>query len=425
MFLDAVERRATEYQGGTLTSPNPFGLVSLLTGSVGGTTAGVAVDEWTAEGIPAIYACQRAYSETVGQLPCKLMAVADKVKTPAVDDQLYYVLKTEANSEQGAFAFREMMTRFLMSWGNAYAEIERNAQGQVIALWPLVPWGMYVDRDPATNKKRWRYRNARGQSFEWIDNPARRPILHLMINSIDGLVGRSPIRVEMDSIGLTQATNQFGAIYFQRGTQSNFVAIHKGKIGPEGRRNFRESWEEVNGGWANKQRLLVLSEDVKLEKLSTPPDEAQFLETRSFQIEECARIYRMPLVMIQHMTKSTSWGSGVEMAMLGWLAMGLSPVLEQWKQELARTCISTKVKYSREVVFVTAALLRTDFSTTITGLATQIQNRIINPNEARDYLDLNPVEGGDEFAPWKSSAPSTTQPGPRVPQPNEGDNTDV
>lgn len=431
MLERLFDSRATENAGGTLTSGNPFGLVSLLTGSGGGlaSTSGLAVSEWTAEGIPAIYACQRAYSETVGMLPCKLMQVAEDMKTPALNDELYYVLKSEANTEQSAYTFKEMMTRFLMSWGNAYAEVERDSTGRVLALWPLAPWGMFVDRDPETNKKRWRYTNRRGQQFTWIDNPNRHPILHLMINSVDGLVGRSPVRVEMDAIGLTQATNQFGSLYFARGTQSGFVAVHKGKIGPEGRRNFRESWEEVNGGWANKQRLLVLSEDVRLEKLTTPPDEAQFLETRSFQIEEMARIYRMPLVMIQHMTKSTSWGSGVEMAMLGWLAMGLSPVLELWKQEIARTCLPLKVKYSREVVFITAALTRTDFKTLVDGLAIEIQNAMINPNEARSYLEMNPYEGGDVFAPVKSAAQmnatATTKTPAKAEPPAQGDNANA
>jgi phage portal protein BeeE len=155
MILDRfLERRAAEeVAGGTLTDKS--WIASLITGSGGGmTTTGQHVTPWSAEGIPAIYACQRAISETVGQLPLKLMRRVGRNMEPDENNPLYTCLHDLANPEMTAFEFKEMLTRHLGGWGDAYGEIVRDGAGRITALWPLLPWRMTVDREPDTGPTR-------------------------------------------------------------------------------------------------------------------------------------------------------------------------------------------------------------------------------------------------------------------------------
>lgn len=387
MFLDRLlESRAEETAGGTLTDRG--WVASLLQSSGGMSTAGIAVDEWKAEGLPAMYACQRAISETVGHLPLKVLNTEGANRLPAIDDPLYYVLHDLMNPELTAYDGKEMMTRWLTGWGRSYAEIIWD-RGRVVALWPLVPWRMKVDRDEQ-NRKRWTYTAPNGRVMVWVFNAERPPILHLMINSADGLDGRSPVRVHMDTIGAALGTRQFGADFLKNYASPSVIATHPGKLTKEAKDNIRSSWEEMRGSWGNKHRMAVLTEGLKVEKMSCPPDEAQFIETYGMQIEEMARIYRVPLFIIQHMTKSTSWGSGIEQMMLGWLSTGLSPYLVNWQQALMRDCLTYTALGKRQVAWITAAIVKTAFKDQQQALEIQKRNGVINANEWRGLLDLNP-----------------------------------
>lgn len=388
-----MERRGEEVAGGALTDR---GWISSMVNSGGGmSTSGLAVTEWTAEGIPALYACQRAISETVGQIPLKLMRTSGKGKTPDTDNPLYWVLHNLFNPEMTAFEGKEMLTRHLAGWGNAYGEIVRNASGQVTAIWPLMPWRMRVDRDDL-NRRRWTYTAPNGRTFVWVFNPNTPPIFHLRINSLDGLVGRSPVRVLMDSVGMTQAVNQFGADWFNNYSSPAVALEYPGRLKPEARQHLREEWEKLRGSWGNKHRVAILQEGMKLARYSCPPEEAQFIETRSFQIEETARMYRVPLFAIQHMTKSTSWGTGIEQMMLGWLATGLMAYLVQWQQAGARDCLTQRTFTTHQLVWVLASLLRTDIKTQMDALKIQKEIGAASPNDILALLDLNPRT--DEFA---------------------------
>lgn len=401
MILDRyLERRAEENVYGTGALNDPSWVSRILPALGGVSTSGQIVTEWSAEGIPALNACQRAISETVGMMPLKLIKRDDKARTrvPAVDDSLYWVLHDLANEETTAFTFKELLTRHLVGWGNAYAEIIRDAAGRITALWPLPPWAMRVDRDDQ-NRKQWTYVSPIGKTFSWTFNRLQSPILHLQINSKDGFVGRSPIRVMMDAVGMTQAVNQFGADWFASYSSPAMTITHQAKLSPLARQHLREEWEKLRGTWGNKHRVAVLQEGMKLERMSCPPDEAQFIETRSFQIEEMARVYRVPLFVIQHMTKSTSWGSGIEQMMLLWLATGLGPYLEQWSQAIARDCLTQRTFTTHKAVWITQVLLRSDAKSQAETLAIEKANGVRSPNEWRELLDLNPRADvyGDEY----------------------------
>jgi HK97 family phage portal protein len=407
VFLERlVERRAVEnqYGAGTLTDSS---WISKIVGSSGGvSTSGLVVNEWTAEGISSMYACQRAISETAGQIPIKLQYLDQGRRRDADDDRLYFLLHDLPNPEMTAYQFKEMMTRFLAQWGRSYAQILWDDRGPS-ALWPLLPWRMTVDRD-ASGRKRWRYTATDGSSHEWMANPNQPPILDLHINSIDGLVGRSPVRVLMDAIGLTQAVEQFGAEYFKNYSAPALSVSLPGKLTDAGRQHLREEWQRFRGDWGTKHRTVILQEGMKVDKISNNPNEAQFIETRGLQIEEIARIYRTPLAVIQHMTKSTTWGSGIEQILLHWLATGLNQYLVQWQQAIMRDLVTPRLMAKRRVIWVTAALVQTDIKTRGEALEIRKRNGIINANEWRELEDMNPRN--DEFGDQYDVAVANTMP---------------
>lgn len=387
------DRRAEEVaHTGSFSSPS----VSLISSLGGGPTAsGVRVSESTAEGIAAYFACRQVISETTGQLPFKVFRKLLRGKRPDEDHSLYYVLHDQFNPEMTAYEGKELLTRNVADWGNGYAEIQYDAANRIKALWPLAPQRMSVDRDEF-NRRRYRYRNAAGDGFEWIFNPLRPPIFHLRANSLDGLVGRGVPRILAETFGLTKAAEEFGARFFSNNAMPGMIAKYKGALTPGQKQNLRESFQRVTTGLSNSHRLMILEHDIEVTPGSYKPNESQFQELRDLQIAEVARGMRVPLVMIQHMTKTTSWGSGIEQLLRWFVSTTMMPWLTMWQQSVGMYLLTRKSFETHVALFVVEALQRADFYAQQQGLEIQFKNGVRTRNEWRELVDLNAQE--DEFA---------------------------
>ena len=389
------ERRAEEYSNtGTFTSPS----VSLIQSLGGGpTAAGTRVSESTAEGIAAYFACRQVISETAGHVPFKVFKRLERGKAPDEQHALYYVLHDQFNPEMIAYEGKELLTRNTCDWGNGYAEIqyESPTSSRIRALWPLAPERMGVDRDEL-NRKRYRYRAGSGARFEWIHNPARPPIFHLRANTLDGLVGRGVPRILAETFGLTKAAEEFGARFFSNNATPGLIAKYKGKLNPQQKQNLRESFQRVQGGLSNAHRLMILEHDIDVSKVSFNPSESQFQELRDLQIAEVARGLRVPLVMIQHMTKTTSWGSGIEQLLRWFVSTTMARWFAMWEQSAGMYLLTRKSFETHVALFVPEALKRADFLQHQQGLEIQFKNGAITRNEWRALVD-RPAQD-DEFA---------------------------
>lgn len=380
--------------GGTTSQPADWLVNYVGFGSLSSTTtAGVPMDEWIAEGMPAVYACVHAISETVGQLPLKLYRKTATGRVVADEHPLYPILHDLSNPEMTAYQVREIMTRHLAMWGRAYGFIERNSSGEVQALWPIHPNRVKVDRN-AMNIKRWTVGMPAGPASEFLFNPERPPILHLHMNSNDGLDGRSPILINRESLGVNKATDDFIASYFGNGAVPGIIVTHPGRLTEKAKENFKAQWQAKFGGAKNRGKIAVLPEDVKINIVSTDPQKSQLTELSQEQISAAARIWRVPSFIIQNHTKDTSWGSGIEQMMIGWINTGLMPYFEQWQQAIARDLLSRKTYRTHYAKFVTAALERGDLKTTMDALATARQNTIYNADEIREKLEENHIPDG-------------------------------
>ena len=366
----------------------------------GSTASGKAVNERSAMQMTAVYACVRILSEAVASLPLHMYRYNDTgSKEKALPHPLYGILHDEPNPEMSAFSFRETLMAHLLLWGNGFAQIIRNGRGEVVSLYPLMPDRMTVDRD------------SRGRLFyEYTrsDGDARTPggkstvtlapsdVLHIPGLGFDGLVGYSPIAMAKQSIGMGLACDVYGASFYQNGAQPGGVLEHPGVV--KDPKRVRESWNAIYQGSANAHRVAVLEEGMAYKPISISPEQAQFLETRKFQIDEIARIFRVPPHMVGDLEKSSF--SNIEQQSLEFVKYTLAPWITRWEQAIYRALLSQSEKERFFVRFNVEGLLRGDYQSRMTGYSIARQNGWMSANDIRELenLDRIPAEdGGDLF----------------------------
>ena len=368
----------------------------------GPTKAGVSISEATAEGIPTVFSCVRVIANAVAQLPCKLYRLApDGTKSEARDAPLWDVLHSLANPEMTSFDFRVLLTSHLLLWGNAYARIERNARGDVTALWPLLPWMMHADRD---DRRRLRFTYG-GETY--LYDPAQPPILRLMIHSLGGICGRSPVRVLRESMGLALALQQFGATFFGNGSSFGGVLSSDDDLDDDQAQAIRTRIETYHKGANKAHRFLVLGNGFEYSPIGIPPEDAQFLESRKFQRSELCGAYGVPPHMVADLERATF--SNVENESLRWLRDGLDPHLVNWESAIRRDCLGPRAYDRYYARFTRAAAVRGDLKSRSDALAIQRQNGIISANEWRALEDLDPIseaDGGNAYVVSSQSRPA-------------------
>ena len=365
---------------------------------LGGSSSGKLVTERSAMQMTAVYACVRILSEAIAGLPLHMYRYKeDGGKEKAIDHPLYLLLHDEPNPEMSSFVFRETLMTHLLLWGNAYAQIIRNGKGQVVALYPLMPNKMTVNRD-ANGQLYYQYQRSSDEAHTMKgDSVILRPsdVLHIPGLGFDGLVGYSPIAMAKNAIGLAIATEEYGSKFFANGAAPSGVLEHPGTIKDPSR--VRESWQQTFGGSANSNKIAVLEEGMKYTPISISPEQAQFLETRKFQINEIARIFRVPPHMVGDLEKSSF--SNIEQQSLEFVKYTLDPWVVRWEQSIQRTLLAPDEKKTYFVKFNVEGLLRGDYASRMNGYATARQNGWMSANDIRELenLDRIPAEDGGDL----------------------------
>lgn len=366
---------------------------------MGGTTSGKAVTERSAMQMTAVYSCVRILSEAVAGLPLHLYKYTDSGgKAMALDHPLYHLLHDEPNPEMSSFVFRETLMTHLLLWGNAYAQIIRNGKNEIVALYPLMPNKMSVDRDEDGRLYYTYYRGTdeaiKNKEFAVTLQPS--DVLHIPGLGFDGLVGYSPIAMAKNAIGMAIACEEYGAKFFANGAAPGGVLEHPGTIKDPQR--VRESWQSTFGGSGNSNKIAVLEEGMKYTPIGISPEQAQFLETRKFQINEIARIFRVPPHMVGDLEKSSF--SNIEQQSLEFVKYTLEPWLVRWEQSIQRTLFSPEEKKRYFAKFNVEGLLRGDYASRMSGYATARQNGWMSANDIRELENMDRIpaeEGGDLY----------------------------
>ncbi|KJQ58902.1 phage portal protein [Streptococcus gordonii] len=365
----------------------------------GRTTSGKTVNERTALQTTAVYACVRILSETIASLPLHVYRYTEGGKTKDTEHALYTLLHDEPNPDMTSFVFRETLMSHLLIWGNAYSQILRDRSGQVIGLYPLLPDQMSVHR---SEKGKLYYVYNRYEE----DNPnfqekgsivlSQEEVLHIPGLGFDGLIGYSPIALAKNAVGMMLACEEYGASFFSNGANPGGVLEHPGILKDPGK--VRDSWNAVYQGTRNAHKVAVLEEGMSYKQIGIPPEEAQFLETRKFQINEIARLFRIPPHMVGDLEKSSF--SNIEQQSLEFVKYTLDPWVVRFEQALKKSLLLPEEKKTHFIKFNVDGLLRGDYQSRMNGYAIGRQNGWLSTNDIRKLEELNPIppeEGGDLY----------------------------
>jgi HK97 family phage portal protein len=357
------------------------------------TDAGIGVSEWTAITLPAVYACVSIIADAIAMLPLNVYKRRsdNKGSNLDLDHPLNTLLAEQANEDMSAFDWRQITSHHALLWGNGYAEIERTRGGDPLALWPLYPDRTFPYK-PFEEPLMYRT-----QIFARSIMLPPDDVFHVKALGFDGYMGYSPVGVARQAVGMGLAMEKFGGKFFANDSKSGGFLLHPGKLGDNARDNVQKSFTE-QGGNDNAFKVKVLEEGMKFISTTIPPDDAQFLASREFQVAEIARIYRVPLVLLQSMEKATSWGSGIEQIMIGFIVWTIQPWILRFEQELNRKLLTAKERKSGLFIkFNLRALSRGDMAARSNFYRVMWGLGAMNPNEIREHEDMNPYDGGDAY----------------------------
>lgn len=378
-FLAPRERRSS------LSSPSPE-MLALLRGGRMTSAAGVTVTVTGALGYAAVLAAVRVLAESVAGLPAILYRRDGQDRRRAAEHRVYRLLHDGPNTRMTAFEFFELGMIHVATWGNFYAEKERDRAGRVLALWPLRPDLMQV---AVGDDERLLYLYPGAPAMEEED------VLHVRGMGGDGVVGYSLIKLAREAIGLGMAAERFGSTVFLNGATPGVVLQHPGRLTDEAYQNLKASWVESHGGLENAHKPAILEEGMTLEKMGLPPEDAQFLQTRRFQVEEIARIYRVPLHLLQDLERATF--SNIEHQSLDFVVHTLRPWLVRWEQSLARQLLTAEERQQYYVEFLVDALLRGDTTTRYNAYGLGRQWGWLSANDVRRLENMDQIKGGDSY----------------------------
>lgn len=348
--------------------------------------AGVRVNESTALTVSAAWACIRLFSEVIGSLPIKTYQRNDKDDSKSLyrKHPLYRLLHDRPNPYMNAATFKECLQMHCETWGNCYAEIERDTQGNPLALWPLRPDRMTPEWD-TDGSLVYFYRLPEGKT---VKMPAYR-IFHVPCFTWDGKIGLSPIAAAREELGMAIAMQRFGGSFFRNGATPQGVITHPKTLTPKAMTNLQESWYEQHGGLTRAQRIAILEEGADYKQIGIPPEDAQFLGSRQFELEDIARFWRVPPHLIGHLTRSTY--NNIEHQGIEFVVYSIRIRTVRWEQEIQTKLVSAEDQDSVFAEYLIDALLRGDWKSRSESLEIMRRNAVINGNDWCRIENLNPI----------------------------------
>lgn len=361
----------------------------------------------------AVFACIQILSRIIAQLPIAVHRRTATGSDIAREHPVDWLISQEPNDLQTSYIWRETTQAHTVGWGNGYCEIVRRGNGKPVELIQLLPDRTFPQIDQESGELVY-YTTIEGEQrkVSW------RNMLHIPGLGFDGMLGYSVIHHARQSIGLGLAAEEFGAKFFGQGAKSGGFLQYPGKLTQNRAKNINKSFEQDIAGLENAHKTHVLEEGMKWVATTIPPDDAQFLETRQFQVEDVARWFGVPLFMIQAHNKDTSWGTGVEQQMIGFLVVHMDSWFRRWEQELDRKLFVPSERREFFVKFNVEGLLRADSKSKAEFLRTLVQGAMMTPDEARSKLDLPPAsKNGDRLLMEKNM---TFLDDPETDQPTEG-----
>lgn len=346
----------------------------------------------TAIQFSAVYACVKIISETLSSVPLVMYRrKADGGKDRDAKHPLSKLLRNKPNRFMTGMQFRETLTRHVLLWGNGYCQILRNSAGEPLELIPIHPSRITPElTDAGELVYKLQKKDGGKLTFRAQD------IFHLKGYSDSGLEGLSPIAVMKQAIQMGVSLENFGKNFFEGGAFPAGVLQYAGQASmpQEAKENLRESWQKLYGGDNRGRKVAVLEAGVTWHPMGIPQQDAEFLATRKFQIQEIARIYRVPPHMLADLDRATF--SNIEQMSQEFVTYCMLPWFKRWEETITWSLLDGDDS-ELFAEFLVDGLLRGDTASRFAAYQVAIQNGFMNRNEVRLRENLNPYEGGDEF----------------------------
>lgn len=379
-FLGRLFRSSPENPSTSLSNPAAW-----LTGLFGTSKTGVQVSEDNALTFSAVYAAVRIISETIASIPLNVYQYDGETRVKAEGHPVQNLLAKAPNAVSSTFTFREAMAANLVLHGNAYARIEFNNAGRPVSLTPLNP--MLVEVKIVDGEKVYKF----NQKETFLDYE----ILHFVGLSFNGLTGKSPLTVAREAVAIGLAAQEYGARFYSNGANTGGVITAPGRLSSEAINRLKQSWNRANGGLSNSHGTAILEEGMKYDKIGLDPEAAQFLQSRKFQVNEIARIFRLPPSYLADLENSST-RANVEQQAIQFVRDCITPYVRRMEVELNRK-LFREDEANLYAYFTVEGLMRGDLKGRYDAYATARQWGWLSVNDIRDLENLNPVDGGDVY----------------------------
>lgn len=383
MLTELFAKRST-----TVLSDAPDWVLELL-GTTTTANTGASITPSTALYNVAVFACVRILAETISSLPLLLYErMAGGGKRRAENHRLYSLLHDAPNPEMTRSEMWEALIGHLALRGNAYCEIEYDGSGRPRALWPLNPDHMTVLRVDGNLL----------YEYQVKGTPTRllpQYIMHLRGLGSDGVMGYSPITLAREAIAIGLAAEEYGARFYANDSRPGGILTYPGKLSPTAASNLKTSWEAAHKGLSNAQRVAILEEGITWQQIGIAPEEAQFLETRKFQVTEIARMFRIPPHMLADLERATF--SNIEHQSIEFVVHTIRPWLVRIEQRINQSLLTETEQRRYFAEHLVDGLLRGDIQSRYQAYATARQNGWMSANDIRALENQNPIPNGDIY----------------------------
>jgi len=360
-----------------------------------------------ATGISTYMACVRNISQDIGALPRRLYREdQDGSRTIANDHPLANVFQWNENGMQTGTTFWTTFVSHMLAWWNAYAYIERYPNGRPRALSLLLP-----DRTKAiiVNGEK-KYQTFIGSEMVYLEESE---VFHVVSGlSFNGIMGLNPLEINQEVIGTAVSSNKFRKAFFANGARPGGVVTFPNGVSPEAMANVRKSFEMTHGGVANWHKTMVLDAGAKYEQMGISPEHAQLLESGKFQVEEIARLFRMPLHMVGSLDRATF--SNIEHQSLEYVKHTLLPHIRAIEAEISRKLISDKDRDTVYPEFDVDGMLRGDMKSRYESYAIGRQWGFLDVNDIRTMENLPKIPNGDIYLQPSNMVEAGSTPDPKA-----------
>jgi HK97 family phage portal protein len=381
--IPLFEKRAT--YGDQTTLRNPKAWLSNILGM--NNSAGVPISAETAITLSSVWSAVQILSDTVGMLPANVFKVDGKRKDLAIGHTASRLIRRKPNNVQNSFSWRQHMMACAALWGNGYSRIIRDQNAQPIAL--SIPYHPKDVQPFIFEGDLWYKINA-------LEVPInQRDIIHIKGFGFNGIEGKSVIATAREAIGVGLAQQQYGGGLFRTGAAKRMALTMPGKLDDKTYERLKNSWNDKYGTYTNMSEVAILEAGIQVAEVGMNAEDAQFLQSRKFGVEEIARYFRIPLHLMQSLDHATN--NNIEQQGLDFINYTMMPWLVRFEEEFIDKLFTETEQDLYQVKFNTNAFLRGDLSSRWRYYATMIQWGVLSPNDVREKEDENPRDGGDGY----------------------------